>query len=205
MISELENKNLLHKDSKTFNKYFCREEKTPNEIEKQKELSRLVLDFYNKVFNKNIKNICHDLFDYDFGTYDYLDNYGYYVITYDYHNYYYIEHYDDIYGAFVSVARKILTKKSRVYEMKNHKSLKKDFKNRFGDMMYNCFVPMYEYELSKWAIYFDGNIPEEIINRYCEIINHNGDMLTDKKYVKYDVTNQKFILAPKSKTKEKRK
>ena len=42
------------KNSEVFNKYFCKN-KTEKEIEKERQLSELVLSFYQKVYNTRRK------------------------------------------------------------------------------------------------------------------------------------------------------
>lgn len=191
MIKELKNKNLFHKDNELFKKYFIEKAKSKEETANTKKLSDLVLSFYQKIYDKDTKYVNYNMFDYDFCTYGYLENYGYYIINYDTHNYYFVAQYDEISEAFVALIRIILNKKSQVYEQANRRNLKQDFKKRFPNVKYDKFFCQYEYELNKWSEYFDGNIPQELINKYNAAINYFN--ITDKLSLVYDPLTKKFI------------
>ena len=143
------------------------------------------------------------MFDYDFYKYGYLDDYGYYTIDYDNWGYYLINCYEDnYYDAFIALAIKVLDKKAEEYIQKNRKLLKKDFKTRFQNIKYNDNLYVYEYELLKWKEYFDGIVPEKIIEKYNNRIAFNYSLNINGITLKYDRALNKFVSSPKDKTKK---
>ncbi len=204
MINELKNANFFHKDDVVFKKYFNKDQRSENEKKKIKELTALLVDFYQVIYDKEIDYISLAMFNNDFRTYGYLDNYGYYTVSYNDKNYYSVEHYDDIYSAFVAIIRQILNKKSKNFEKKYHDELKHQFKNRFGKIKYIPTLAQYEYELAKWARYFKNNIPENIINMYNESINNMYEVRIYDMQLSYDSESKKFISVAKQKTKKRK-
>jgi hypothetical protein len=195
MIEELANKDLFHKNSEVFNKYFCKN-KTEKEIEKERQLSELVLSFYQKVYNKETKKVNYCLFDYDFCSYGYLEEYGYYTIDYDIHNYYRVMHYEDIHSAFIAIARKIMNKKGMQEIEQNRKQIKTDLKKRFGNKSATQLW-QYEYELNKWQQYFDNEIPQELIDMYTQYVNDSYYATTERMTYTYNKESKQLISKPK--------
>ena len=202
MINELANKDLFYKEDKLFKKHFSEKKKTKKEQNAEKQLSSLVLSFYQKVYDKETQKINYSMFDLAFCTYGYLEDYGYYAISYDDNNHYCVEHYDGIHDAFISIARKILSHKFYSCEKKSKSDLKNDFKTRFGNVRYFDDIYRYEYELDKWNKYFDGNIPNDLITMYNNYINSCYHAIAQKINLKYDETTQKIIMTDESKSKK---
>ena len=182
MNTELENKDCLSGKGKIFNKYFVTGTKNNSELSKEKLLSEKVLDFYNKVYGEEKDHLTHNMFDYDFHSFGYLDDYGYYTMTYDGGNYYIIHnHKEDLDEAFVAVARNILARgrRNELYQDKRtvKKEYKKDYRMKYFDTIYQA-----KYDLDKWNIYYDGNIPKKIIDMYEDYMNMGLDNSTEMKY-----------------------
>ncbi len=213
MIKELENQNYYHKDDDTFRKYFIGYQKKPIEIAKEKELSGLILDFYQTIFDKDVNAISYLMFDNTFVTYGYLDNYGYYEIDYDNHDFYVqgpIETKEEI---FIMVIKKILKKKSEFFEKNNRKELKREFKSRFGNIDYTDDLPRYEYELKKWARYFKDekwmtqfkeDMPQMVIDTYNKSINLNYSFSSNQMRLAYDETTHQFVSQSKEKIRKRK-
>ncbi|MBR7042184.1 MAG: hypothetical protein IKI04_01655, partial [Bacilli bacterium] len=175
MIKELIHKDYLHNTSKTFNEFFIERPKTENEIEKNILLKGSVLSFYNKVYNANKAFVDIRMFDDDMHSYGYIDNYGYYVIRYDSFGYLVVHnHGEDISGAVIELIQSILTKKRMNELSKNKKDIKKEYRKHYK-MKYFDIIYHAKYDLDKWNTYFDGNIPERIINIYNEYMNMGLD------------------------------
>ena len=201
MIKEFKNEDLLHQESAVFKKYFVDKQLSDKEKENTNKLSNLLLHFYQKLYGKETKSINDNIFNYDFYTYGYLENYGYYVINHDNCSYYLIKGYEDnIQNAFISLAIKVLDKKAEEYIRSNRKLLKKDFKNRFPNIKYIDSLYIYEYELLKWKEYFDGIIPQLIIDEYNKHFNY--DLNNNEIKFKYDQSSNKFVTSENAKTKK---
>ena len=172
MISELHNKDLFYRENDTFIKYFCRRIRNENELIREIQLSRMVLKFYQKVFSKEQKIINRDIFDYDFFNYGYIDDYGYYTIHDGGNGYYTVICYgEDINKAFINACQSIIDKNAKEEEIRNHREIRKIYKNRFGRKYKELYF--INYALSKWNDFFDGNIPSEIINIYLNELENN--------------------------------
>ena len=187
MINELESKDYLYSKSKTFNDYFVKREKTDNEIKKETIIIKLILDFYQKVYDKEMKELDNDIFDFDLCDFGYIDNYGYYVINYDNWGYYLVHCYgEDLLEIFSTLVRSVLNAKRRNYLCKNRKIIKNEYRNRFRhfknyDVIFNA-----EYDLDKWNKYYNDEIPEEIINRYNDYVNNNYYLSKVNNILEYD-------------------
>lgn len=182
MIKELINKDYLHKDSKTFNNFFVERPKTANEIAKERLLNSKLLDFYNKVYDPEKEYIDITMFDLDLNSYGYIDNYGYYSVCYDSFGYYIAHNFeDDLDSIFVSLARSILAKKRNEYLYQNKKIVKKEFKEKHHNLKDFDIIYSSEYDLAKWNIYYDGNIPKEISYMYEMEDNYDSKKTKVKK------------------------
>lgn len=192
MIKELANRDLFHKDSEVLKKYFINKERTATEIEKIDQLSKLVVSFYQKVYDSKTHNVNYSMFDFDFRTYGYLEDYGYYIIDYDMKNYYFIQHLEDIHDAFIAVARRIMYKKYEEHVHVNHKEIKKNLKTRSNDIKSFSAIYQYEYELSKWSKYFDGEVPQALIDMYNKLANMTYYASSQKLSFEYDELQKIF-------------
>ena len=173
-----------------------------NELAKENELTQLLLAFYQKTFDENAKAITHEMFDPNFKTYIYVDGCGYYAIKYGHK--YDTKHYPSLNEAFINIAEIMLHKKSADYERKNHKELKRDFKKRFENQKYIFLIAEYEYELSKWNKYFDGNIPEEVIDGYDKGVNVICLSYDINLRVAFNPTTMKFEKIARPKVRERK-
>ena len=189
MIRELHNKDLFYKENDTFIKYFLRRIRNENELTREIQLSRMILKFYQKVFNKEQRIITRDIFDYDFFNYGYIDDYGYYTIHDGGNGYYTVICYgEDINKAFINACQSIIDKNAKEEEIKNHREIKKIYKNRFGRKYQELYFT--NYALSKWNDFYEGNIPNEIINNYLnELANNHIDSSYDKSTHELSVNN----------------
>ena len=178
---------IYHKDSQELIKYH-NESKSNLELEKEKLLNILILNFYNKVFDSNISKINLDIFPFDFYGYGYNTSDGYYIIYGGLHNQYEVATFkDDINCVFIEIAEKIIERKSFDNVYNNRKMLRADYKERFGNVNYLWQIYESEYTIDKFDKYYDGSIPEELLNKYINRINIEG-IIYDKnnKEIKID-------------------
>lgn len=201
MIDELHNKDLFYKENDTFIKYFCQRIRTENELTREIQLSRMVRKFYQKVFNKEQNIINRDIFDYDFFNYGYIEDYGYYTINDGGNGYYTVTCYEeDINKAFINICQSIIDKNAKYEEKKNHREIKKIYKNRYGKSKNYQELFLTNYALAKWNEYYDGSIPEEIVDMYLNRLNINENNKLD-----YDLSNEELIVNQKAKTRKLKK
>ena len=154
-------------DSKVFNEYFLRRKRNEHEQEKLDELTDMIMGFYQKEFGDTTGKSCHDLFNYDFSGLGYCDPRGYYAIHHDYLNYYYVLCYGkDINDAFRGINCDVVSFQSDRYEEENRKEFKKDFKARYPKVKYVPKLYKLKFAFEKWKDYYDGELPEEIIDLY---------------------------------------
>ena len=200
MIDELENKKYLYSKSKLLNSIFIKREKTDNEIKKEKILLNLLLDFYQKAYDKNTKELHYTMFDYDLCSFGYIDNYGYYMINYDNWNYYLVHIYgNNLFEAFSSLARSILNNKRREYLNKNKKTIKNEYFNRFKNIKNYEIIFNAEYDLNKWNKYYQNEIPRELIDKYNEYVNDNYHLSKINNVLEYNKKIKSFIITNKIK------
>lgn len=204
-MGEIKNILFLHKDSEKFKTQFCNHVSNENEKSKERELSQKVLNFYQKVYDNNAKSIKCDYFDYDFSGYGYIDNFGYYIVSYDGWGYYYVICYEEQTDkAFVNIVQSILTKKRDTYLQDNKKSIKKEYRERFNNKQCSQFAFEFEYDLDKWNKFYDGNIPDDLMQIYQRRIDFFNDysIYSNNKMLEYDKSTNKIIEKNISKTRK---
>ena len=191
IANNLANVKVFHEDSPQFIKYFREHQRNAHEEKKVKELSSLILSFYQKVFTEKTTAIKPSQFFFDVANCGYLedDNCGYYTIhENDWHKYVVISYGEDIDGVFLDVANEIINLKAdnKLYKHRKeiNNSLKKRFKNinNYEDIFYA------EYALNKWDKYFDGNIPKRIIAYYEFMLNMYNNSF------KYDPLKKEIVI-----------
>lgn len=193
MIEELDNKDYFYKDSKTINEYFIAREKTMDELVKEEILKRSILLFYNKVYKEKKKELNIDMFDQDIHSYGYIDNYGYYIIKYDSFGYYIIHNFnEDLSSIIFLLIQNILTKKRMNDLYHDKKNIKKEFYKHY-DMKYFDIIYPTKYDIDKWNIYFNGNIPKEIIDKYDNYMNIG----LDEKVMEYNPNSKDIVMKTK--------
>ena len=168
MLKELKEKKCLFEGDELYIKYFSRRKETEFEKNKYEELSNVINGFYQKVYgDDNYKDFL--IYYLSIG---YLEDYGYYAITDADRGYKNIinlgEKVDD---AFINLVCDALGSYAVDFECTNRDKLKKDFANRFGDMEYFHCLYYAEYELNQWSKYYNGNIPNNIIEKYEKYLN----------------------------------
>ena len=180
--------------SRKLNNFFTQKEVTENVIIKEKALDNLLVNFMQKVYNPEIKKIDYFMFDCDLYNYGYVDDYGYYTIRYDTFGKYLVRCYgEDLYEIFISLATNILNKKRRNYFYANQKNIKKDYRERFKYIGFADELFSAEYDLRAWDTYFDGMIPEEIVDKYEKHANNSYKLIKRNSEVTYD-SNQKQLV-----------
>lgn len=199
---DLKNMYLINNDSKQFHDIFDRTKKTESEASKEKILFNMLLDFYQKLYDKRIENITLDLFDFDVVTIGYLDKFGYYMAMYDVNGYYALYAYgENINNAFFDIAGSILTREFNLYEKKNHKAIKSDYKTRFAGLKYDKYLVQIEYEISKWNMYYDGNLPDEFINIYKNYLDFIFNLKTTGSFT-FDENQKRIVYKYNTKVKK---
>ena len=196
MIKELEGEMTVE----LLNKYFFNHKQTKNERKKCKDLYNMFKYFTKKVYGEN-----EDIFSYN-EWFGYLDEYGYYILVDGDPGKClpYLENYGidkDI--AFYQIISRFLDLNSHYYEFNNRSELEKDFVNRFGEF---DFKPLYglernryfgcnyfaEYAMDKWDKYYDGSVPEKIIEDYEKYLNDIWWSKEQGVMWNYDINNKKF-------------
>lgn len=169
MIKELSGKKQLYYDDKLFKKYFSEKIPTDNEEEKKEEFKNLLDEFCLKVYRMDSN--AWGFFPHGF-IFGYLEDFGYYILTVGDRGYYNLDNYgEDIEEAFKNIVTEILSVYAMDYEFENRKSLKEDFSNRFGNMEYSGCIYFAENALQIWDLFYDGNIPKEIVDFYDDYLN----------------------------------
>ena len=187
---------IIHKSDKLLSQYLYRQNKTQKEKEKESQLNKKILEFYQKAYNQQAKNITIDIFNYDLFDYGYKENAGYYAVydgTFGYFDI--IVFGDNVSRAFRNLGKNIIDRKSEDNINKNAKTIKKEYKNRFSHT--NKYLKLYylEYALRKWDQYYDGNIPQEILDEYLDDI--------DKITLSYDQSTKEIKVYKKINKKNK--
>ena len=135
----------------------------------------MINGFYQKVYGDDNYNA----FLIYYLSIGYLEDYGYYATTdADRGCKNIINLGEKVDDAFVSFINDSLFSYAVDFECTNRDKLKKDFANRFGDMEYFHCLYYAEYELNQWSKYYDGNIPNNIIEEYEKYLN--SILLDDK-------------------------
>ena len=185
MIDGLHNRDLFYKENDLFKKYFLQRIRNENELLKELALSKMFLNFYQKVFNPNQKQVAYGMFDFDFFGYGYIDDYGYYTIHDGNNGYYVVTCYDDnINKAFINVAQSCIDRNAKFEEIQNRKEIKKMYKNRFGCLKNYRELYYINYALIKWNDFYDGKIPNEIVEAYlCQLDIDKSKPLDTKKLI----------------------
>lgn len=168
MIKELNGKYKFFQDDPLLEKYFFDKELTENERKKCSELYELVNNFCKKVYGKKSSyiGIC------------YLDNYGYYELKDIDRGWFDLMPLgEDVNKVALYAVDEILFKNGFRYELENRERLKQEFDERFKDLSFEPnrgfhILHVTEYILSKWEIYYDGKLPEEIINKNESYMNN---------------------------------
>ena len=193
---------ILIRDKNKLYETFGRESK--EELLKEKELVTKLLAFYQKVYDKDVKDLNYGMFDYDFYSMGYNNDYGYYVVEYYHSKSYVVTTYaDNIDDAFFYIACRMIDKKRLEYEIKNSKSIKKYYKNRFKKLNQYNEIFKTEYDLSIWDKYYDGIIPEKIISQYEKYINSNKELIPSDTILKYDSNDKKIVVSSNQKVRRK--
>ena len=209
MIKELIDKEEFYYSDPVFRKYFVDRKKTEFEESKELELYNMVFDFFKKTFSisdDNFKNLIYRMEYFSFGAY--LDNYGFYSLSDADRGYYDVEYYgDDINVAFYRLVDDILFDYANEDERNNHKRFIDDYNRRFDNSTTNnqkYFSSLYviEYIISKWNIYFDGNVPEYIISYYEECMNDSVWSQENRINWNYNKETNQFDWERKHKTKK---
>ncbi len=181
---EFENICIIHKDNPDLKKYTTKD-KREEELSKEKELSDLILNFYKKVYDKKAKSIDSNYFSFDFNSYGYNISDGYYAIYGGKYGYYEVVIFkDNIKEIFISIAESIIEKNSYYNVEENKKRIKSEYIDRFGNYDYIWKLYETEYTLDKWNKYYDGNIPQELIDKYINrikidnaVVSYNSNTL----------------------------
>ena len=200
MIKELEDKYEFHPGDPLLNKYFFNVKPTKNEMKKMNEVYKYVKKFIKKTeLNRDLSYKPYALI-----SPSYLDNYGYYeLIDVDRGNFDLIPLGEDVNKVISYSIYKMLSMLSHDYELKNREKLNKEFDERFSKFN---FKPLYgldsnryfgclhfaEYAIDKWNIFFDNNIPSEIIKYYEDYLNNIWWSKQQGVVWKYDNDNKVF-------------
>lgn len=164
MIKELEGKYLFFQDDPILNEYFFDRTLTETEEKKMDELDSLFSNIHRKIYgiNRNTKYI------------GYLDNYGYYEMHDADRGYYSImPHGDNPKELSFELMKSYLFDIGREIELQNRHKLEEEFINQYGsEIRYSCLFYPVTYALSKWNIYYDGNIPKDVIDDYEGYLNY---------------------------------
>lgn len=196
MIKELAKKDEFFYSDPVFRKYFVDRKRTEFEKSKELEVYNMVFDFFKKTFNisvDNFKNLIYRMGYFSFGGY--LDNYGFYSLSDADRGYYDIEYYgEDINVAFYRLVDDILFDFAYDNERENRRKNMIDFDTRFDGKDNKYFPSLYEteYMIDKWDKYYEGNIPEYIINYYEEQINDFVWSQENNVYWGYNRETRKF-------------
>lgn len=194
MIAELENQSEFYYTDELFKKYFLERKLTENEQQKKEELFQLINNFINKVYSEELS--FQEFISTGYVSVSYLNDFGYYIVSdRDRGHYEVINYGEDTFIAFQKIITEFLFSHSFNYEMNNREQLKHDYKIRFNKE-YNQCLSFTEYCLNKWNIYFDNNIPNEIINYYEKYLNSVNYEQPDKIWI-YNIETKSFNLKTK--------
>lgn len=200
MIKELEDKYEFYPGDPLLDKYFFNVKLTKNEMKKMKEVYKYVKKFIQKT--KLSKDLSYK--PYALISPSYLDNYGYYELIDVDRGYFDLIPLGEDGDKVISYSiYKMLSMLSHDYEFKSRKELEIDFNNRFGNFN---FMPLYdlesnryfqclyfaEYAIDKWNMFFDDNIPGQIIKHYEDYLNNIWWSKEQGVIWKYDIDNKKF-------------
>ena len=186
---------LIHNNYELIKKY-VKNTKSNDEFAKTELLSKMILDFYKKVFNNEVNYINNCIFSFDFYTYGYNLSDGYYVIYSGYSGYYEVITYkNNIDNAFMDIMANIIERQSYENVYNNRAYIEKEYKDRFGNINILWNIYESEYALDKLDKYYDGNIPEQIINKYLNKIKIENGL------VYYDIENKEIIIKKQTKIK----
>ena len=176
---------LLFKNRDALNEHFVKGR--AEDTAKYEELDKKVLEFYQKTYKEGTTHLSYAMFDFDFYGFGYNINDGYYIVDYDTSNSFIMMSYgEDIEGAFIYLANKILDKNRMEYERENRKSIKKDYNTRFSKVKYYDRLLKAEYDLTRWNKYYEGNVPEELIELYLKYINNTYGLYEANGYFEYE-------------------
>ncbi len=193
MKEEFEDITFYNKDSELLKKY-ANNNKNDFEKNKEKVLNELILNFYRKVFNNKIENISLDNFTFDFYGYGYNMSDGYYIV-YDgnFRCYKVIAFKDNINSVFIKIIEDIIKRKSydNIYNNKN--KICDEYKKRFSNSNELWQIYEAEYAIDIFDKYYDGNIPEDIIDRCLNRI------FIENAIISYDKDNKQIIIDRKIK------
>ena len=199
MNNEFNNIYLIHKGDERLKKYAFKG-KTEIELNKQKVLTDLILSFYKKVYNNEVSKVSTDMFYYDLLKYGYNLDDGYYIIYGGRHGYYELVVFkDNIDGIFINTIESIIEKHSSDNIYHNKASINEEYIKRFGNINNIWQIYNIEYILDKWNKYYDGNIPQELLDKYLNKIN------IDNMLVSYDMVKKEITLSKQIKIKSLKK
>lgn len=195
MIKELKGKHYFFRNDPV-SKYFYDRKTTEHEEQKMDELKTKMRAFAKKV----------GISDCGLELAGYLDDYGYYKLWDEHRSkiglMYLGEDIDEVFDVCI---RMTLSSISNRYEFLNRKELQNDFKIRFHDIGFvdevrtNCILDnycpqfyYYEYELGIYDKYYEGNIPQEIVERYTNSLNNFWWSKEQGVKWEYDYNTKKF-------------
>lgn len=179
MIKELEGKTSFFQTDPLLLKYFFDVTPTEHELEKMREVCEPCEKFIEKTgLEKDLRYV-----PYAFDSPAYLDNYGYYLlIDADRGNWDLIPLGEDVEKIKRTTIYRMLGSLGIEYELRNRKELRKEYDERFKEMnfkplydletnrYFNCLYYV-EYGISKFDIYYDGKIPDDIIDYFERRLN----------------------------------
>ena len=192
-----------HLDNQKFNDEYVTIRKTLLELKKEKELTNLILAFYKKVYNNDIKKISWNLFDLDFRHYGFKKGIGYYLAIHDDPGYCMVKTYgNNIEEAFIDIVNNLINKRIHIDEFQDNLKTKKESRERFPKIKKAKEIIHVEYALNKWSIFYDKIIPHkvmEIYEKYIELIsNHQKEPV----HFAYDNEIAQITYKKKNKTKK---
>ena len=172
------------------------------ELQKENELTAKILSFYQKVYDNNLKHVNINIFNFDFNGYGYIEDFGYYTITYDAWNYYFVKNYgENLEAAFHDAADNIITKKLSIDDFQNNHS-SHESKRRFPNIKNGKRLLILEYTLNKWAKYYDNAIPKEILDQYTRCLEAISKYSRHPISLAYDEKSREITCKKHLKTKE---
>jgi len=186
MIKELENSNcsFFQKDP-LFRKYFMDREKTENEESKEDEIYYLISGFCKKVFGNAYNIYMPDI--------EYLDDFGFYeLVEADRGNFDVYNYGEDINEVFERSIIKLLFQLYSNKEVHNRKRIEEEYHQRFGDIEYDWLLYPREEALNAWKVYYDGNIPDRLVDLYEKKLNYRVWNIEKNIFFKYN--GEEFIL-----------
>ena len=140
-----------------FEKYFGERKLNEYEEEKVKEVYDKINSFLEK---ENITN-------HNYVTISYLEDFGYYGKSYSDRGHFDIVPLgEDSNEAFIYTIDDILFVLYHNVELYNRREIQEEFYKKFGDIEYDSTLFPNERSLLKWKDYYDGNLPQRIIDYY---------------------------------------